>query len=30
MTAEMMDAQSVPSVVATLEHAGVGVWLDGG
>jgi lincosamide nucleotidyltransferase A/C/D/E len=30
MTAEMMDAQSVLSVVATLEHAGVGVWLDGG
>ena len=26
----MMDAQSVLSVVATLEHAGVRVWLDGG
>src|SRR5215213_9902823 len=30
MTAEMMDAPSVLSVVATLEGAGVRVWLDGG
>jgi lincosamide nucleotidyltransferase A/C/D/E len=26
----MMDARSVLSVVATLQHAGVRVWLDGG
>ena len=26
----MMDARSVLSVIATLEHAGVRVWLDGG
>ena len=26
----MMDAQSVLSVVATLERVGVDVWLDGG
>ena len=30
MTAEMMDAQSVLSVVATLERARVCIWLDGG
>jgi lincosamide nucleotidyltransferase A/C/D/E len=30
MTGEMMDAHSVLSIVATLEQAGVRVWLDGG
>src|SRR4051794_6914523 len=30
MVAEMMDAQSVLSVVAILEQVGVRVWLDGG
>jgi lincosamide nucleotidyltransferase A/C/D/E len=30
MPDEMMDAPSVLSVVATLQQAGVGVWLDGG
>jgi lincosamide nucleotidyltransferase A/C/D/E len=30
MLDEMMDARSVLSVVATLEQAGVRVWLDGG
>ena len=30
MTDEMMDAPGVISVIATLEHAGVRFWLDGG